>query len=56
MDELLECLKVLQMQNCRVSMTQDYNRICEKSPSDGPVLRDSQRHGTEQQVIAMTTY
>lgn len=46
MDELLECLKVLQMQNYRVSMTQGYNKICERSPSDVPVLRDSQRHGT----------
>ena len=39
-DELLECMKwpVLQIQNYRVSMTQDKNKVSEKSLSEVPVL------------------
>ena len=38
--ELLECMKgpVLQIQSCRISMTQGNNRISKRSPSEDPVL------------------
>jgi hypothetical protein len=38
--EFLEHMKgsVPQIQSCRVSMTQDYNRISKRSPSEDPVL------------------
>jgi hypothetical protein len=38
--ELLECVKgqALQIQSCRISMTQSNNRMSEKSPSEDPVL------------------
>jgi hypothetical protein len=38
--ELLEHMKVLvlQIQNCRISMTRNNNRLSQRSPSEAPVL------------------
>lgn len=38
--ERLDCMKgsVLQKQSCRISMTQDNNRVSEKNPCEDPVL------------------
>ena len=40
MDKLLKCMKRrdLQIQNDRISMTQDNSKISERSPSKDPVL------------------